>query len=89
MHAWHLLGNDPAPEASGVYELGTREGAVIYIGTSPNLAQAIARHLHAPDEGCRERAVWFRYEQTATYVARERALLLEYQAAHGSLPPCN
>ncbi|HWQ27854.1 MAG TPA: GIY-YIG nuclease family protein [Dehalococcoidia bacterium] len=88
---WRTLGRDAAPEAAGVYELGDRSGAVIYIGSSGNLQRRIAEHASAPANTCiGQWAAAFRYETTIAYEAREKQLFRQYKATHGGrIPPCN
>jgi excinuclease UvrABC nuclease subunit len=86
---WHSLRSESAPEAPGVYELGDFNGSVLYTGSSGNLKQSVARQANGQDPRIGERAVWFRYEQTATFVTRLDELLSEYEDAHGTLPPRN
>ncbi len=88
---WQHFGRDIAPKATGVYELGDRDGAVVYIGRTGDLRERISAHAGSPPDTCvGKRAVYFRYERTLSGVTRERELFLEYKALHeGQIPPCN
>jgi len=95
-NVWHPLNRievNLVPEKAGVYELGDKDKAVVYIGRAGggNLRQRIGQHINDPANACiRSRAVYFRYEVTTADVSRERELIEEYKRTHlGQLPPCN
>jgi hypothetical protein len=86
---WRSLKSETAPEAPGVYELGDFNGSVVYVGSSGNLKRSIARKASGQEPCIGDEAIWFRYEQTAAFLARLDELLREYGQARGELPPHN
>lgn len=90
-NVWHSLATESAPEAAGVYELGTALRRVVYIGRAGNLKDRIADHAAAHGNSCIGRlATKFRYERTLATISRERELFEEYKRTHrGEIPDCN
>jgi DNA-binding transcriptional regulator YiaG len=74
----------------GVYELGDKDGAVIYIGSSNELRQRLKEHLNeAPYTCIRQKATHYRIEYTTNYTNRERELYKLHVATYGKPPRCN
>jgi excinuclease UvrABC nuclease subunit len=74
----------------GVYELGDRNGAVIYIGSSDELMRRLKEHLNeAPHTCIRQKTTHYRIEYTADYTSREQELYRYHLATYGKPPECN
>jgi hypothetical protein len=74
----------------GVYELGDKNGTVIYIGSSSELRRRLKEHLNEASNTCiRQNTTHYRIEYTAAYKGRERELVQAYVRMHGKPPACN
>ncbi|TET07923.1 MAG: excinuclease ABC subunit C [Candidatus Thorarchaeota archaeon] len=74
----------------GVYELGNRNGVVIYIG-SGKLHDRLT-HWKSSSNPCIKQATNFRYEELYSDERcrqREESLLVDFKRRHGRLPECN
>jgi excinuclease UvrABC nuclease subunit len=74
----------------GVYELGDKNGVVIYIGSSDELRRRLKEHLNeAPHTCIRQNTTHYRIEYTANYTSREQELYRYHLATYGKPPQCN
>jgi transcriptional regulator with XRE-family HTH domain len=74
----------------GVYELGDKDGVVLYIGSSEELRRRLKEHLNEAPQSCiRQNATHYRIEYTAYYAGRERELYKYHLATYGKPPECN
>lgn len=70
----------------GVYELGSEDGDVLYVGA----ADARSRFgLRGELESRIGQAPMFRLEVTTMYATRQLELLMQHQAEHGAYPSMN
>ena len=77
-------------DAPGVYELGDKDHAVIYIGSSSHLRQRLLEHFNDPDHSClKQDAVHFRVEYCVDCAKREREVYQQHLAAFGQPPRFN
>ena len=74
----------------GVYELGDKNSAVVYIGGSSSLRRSLREHLNEPPHTClKESATHYRVEYTANYENRQRELYVGHVKVFGRPPKCN
>lgn len=74
----------------GVYELGDKDGVVIYIGSSKELRRRLKEHLSEARYTCiRQNATHYRIEYTTNYTNREQDLYKYHLATYGKPPECN
>jgi hypothetical protein len=74
----------------GVYELGDKDGNVVYIGSSNELRRRLKEHLNEALYSCiRQNTTHYRIEYTPNYKNRERELYAGYVRIYGKPPECN
>jgi len=74
----------------GVYELGDKDGVVIYIGSSKELRRRLKEHLSDGRYTCIiQNATHYRIENTTNYMNREQDLYKYHLATYGKPPECN
>jgi hypothetical protein len=74
----------------GVYELGDKDGTVVYIGSSNELRRRLREHLNEASSACiRQNVTHYRMEYTANYRTRERELYDGHVRIFGMPPKCN
>ncbi len=80
------------PTEAGVYALYEGE-TIIYFGRAQGgdvtIRSRLEDHTAGREGPCTKNATGFKVEITSSAVTREKELLEEYKASHGSLPRCN
>ena len=81
-----------APDQAGVYALYDGDILIYYgraQGGTVTIRSRLQDHFAGRDGKCTQNATAYRREATTAPVAREKALLEEYQRANRRLPRCN
>jgi GIY-YIG catalytic domain len=74
----------------GVYELGDKDGNVVYIGSSNELRRRLKEHLNEASYTCiRQNTTHYRIEYTPNFQNRERELYAGHVRIYGKPPECN
>ena len=77
-------------DSEGVYELGDKDGEIVYVGRSYTIKSRLKRHISSPTTCIKNNATKYRVEYTTDSVEREKELYWEYADSHnGKGPKCN
>jgi len=84
---WSNLDNvEQAPEKPGVYEMGDKDGNIVYIGQSNDVHRRLQEHTSPkPPKGVKS----IRFQRVTNPHSKERQMLRAFERNTGRLPKLN